>query len=194
MKKTPHLFATLLCLLFLFQMKGQVLNPKQQINFGLDGCFLQEVTLKSVNLQWTMFPEEKFSFHYSIGFGTANNSFYAHYPLTGFWGAVLLARTNSSDADFVTSVAVLSLIIPESISYNIKIDEKMKISPYILFNSHEFYFDDNQEEKLKASIGFGTRVSYKITPYFGFTFSTGAKFLYAEGFGIHTTGSIFYQY
>ncbi len=194
MKATSKLLFTILWFVLLINSHGiaQDKYSKQQINFGIDGCFLQEVTLKSVNLQLTLFPEEKFSFHYSIGFGTANNMFYAHYPLTGFWGAYLLGSLNSSDADFVTTIAVLSLIIPESVSYNIKIDDKMKISPYVSFNSHEFYYDDKQEAKLKASIGFGSRVSYKITSRFGFTFSTGVKFLYAEGMGLHTTGSIFY--
>lgn len=169
-------------------------NLTNQINIGYDVCMFQDFNFKSINLQYTLFPEKDFSLHYSLGFGTSNNMFYAHYPLTSFWGVYLLGSIDNVDSDALTAIAILSVAIPESISYNIELNNKMTISPYVLFNSHEFYYNENKEEELRPSVGFGSRFSYKFTSNIGFTFTTGAKLLFDEGPGIHTSGSIYFRY
>lgn len=173
---------------------GQKSN-NQQINLGFDSYLNPSLSLKSMNLQLVLFAEERWSIHYSLGFGVTNKQkFYAHYPMGAFWGIYLLANSNGGDNELITSLAVLSFLIPEGVSYNIKINNKLKASPYLNFNSMEYYTNQFGEEKIKPSLGIGSRISYSILPHLGCSFWLGGKILAAEGWGIQSGASIFYQY
>jgi hypothetical protein len=170
-------------------------QPNQRICLGYDSYLNPNMSLKSGTLQYVLFPEDRWSLHYSLGFGATNNDkFYAHYPMGAFWGIYLLAFSDGGADELLTTLAVISFIIPEGVSYNININEKMKVSPYVNFNSMEFYYDKQDNEKIKPSFGLGSRVSYAFNPNFGVSFGLGAKIIAAEGWGIQTGVSLYYQY
>ncbi len=196
MKVIKFTLSLLIVLLFISKTGfGQEKRSESQLNLGFDSFLQSELNFKSINAQLVIFPESKFSLLYSLGFGvTDHQKFYAHFPLGGFWGFYLMTLTDGMNLDFLTTLAVISLFIPEGVCYNIDVNEKMKVSPYINFNSNEMYFSQLDKLMLKPSLSLGSKFSYKLSSRFGTTFSIGGKILSANGFGIHSNVSMFYQF
>lgn len=170
-------------------------NIKHRIGLGYDSYMNADMSLRSGSIQYVLNPEDRWSWYYSIGFGSTNNrKFYGHFPLGAFLGVYFLANSDGGSNELLTTLAVLSFIAPEGVSYNIKLNEKMKVSPFINFNSIEFYTNDKDEERIMPSFGVGTRVSYSFNPNFGVSFGLGAKIISAEGWGIQTGVCLYYQY
>ncbi len=170
-------------------------NFKHRFGFGYDSYVNADLSLKSGYVHYVLNPEDRWSWHYSVSFGTTQNGkFYGHFPLGAFIGIYFLANSDGGSNELLTTLAVLSFIAPEGVSYNIPLNDKMKVSPYLNFNSIEFYHNDKDEERVMPSFGFGTRVSYLIHPNFGVSFGLGTKIIAAEGWGIQTGVGLFYQY
>lgn len=197
MRKNHFLFLLFGVLLIVMQPHScfSQRNKTQRIYLGYDSWVSPNKSLKSGNLQLTLFPEDKWSLNYSIGFGVSNNdNFYAHYPMGAFWGIYLLANSSGGSSDLLATLAVISFLIPEGVSYNIKVNDKLNVSPYLNFNSMEFYYNDLNEEKIKPSLGLGARISYSMNKHFGCSFGLGGKIISAEGWGIQSGVSLYYQY
>ncbi len=170
-------------------------NIKHRIGLGYDSYMNVDMSLWSGSIQYVLNPEDRWSWHYSVGFGaTDNRKFYGHFPLGAFIGIYFLANSDGGANELLTTLAILSFIAPEGVSYNIKLNEKTKVSPYINFNSIEFYNNEKDEERIIPSFGVGTQVSYLVNPNFGISFGLGTKIVAAEGWGIQTGICVYYQY
>lgn len=168
---------------------------KDVFHFGIESQSNLDYGSKSFFTQIVLFPERKFSLNYSVGIGTTSeNKLFMHFPLGAFFGGYLLVYSNGDNNDFFTALFILSIVVPESVSYNININEKLKVSPYVSFNSTDFYLRSDGEEKLKPTFGVGGKVTYSINKTLGCSFFAGSKLASASGWGVNAGASVAFRY
>lgn len=155
----------------------------------------KEVNARTATAQLIMFPENKFSLLYSVGIGvTQENKFFAHFPLGCFFAGYLFGYSDGENNDLLTSLAILSVVIPEGICYNLNIGNQLRVSPYINFNSVEYYRVVGGDEKIKPSCELGSKISYFSKNNIGCSFFLGSKLLSASGLSVHAGASVFFCY
>lgn len=153
------------------------------IDIGGDHIISDDLTATSLNVQVTILPEKRFSFHYGFGIGvTQRNKFYAHIPSCAYWGASLLGEV-SDDGSWLGSLGILLMIIPEAVSVNFNINDKAKLSPFVKLNSMEVYKHADGNYRQKPSIAGGVKFSYRLANHYGGFVYTAANLVASNGWG-----------
>jgi len=128
---------------------------------------------------------EHLNIHYSLGFGVrGNNKFYMHMPGLAPVGMLAFLAGLGNGGEFWRFVGIVLFILPEGISYDIPLNDKWEMSPFININSAETYaygVNNNFRYKFSADGGIATRY-YFNDKIFG-QFYTSAKIIESKGWG-----------
>ncbi len=86
---------------------------------------------------------DNFNLRYSIGFGMqSSRKFYMHTPLTAPVGSILFVAGLGGNTTFLSTLGLFIIFIPEGVSYDIRLNDDLEISPFIDINSCEFFLRD----------------------------------------------------
>lgn len=176
-------------------MKSQDLKTYESlVDVGGDHIISDDLTATSLAVQLTFLPEKRFSFHYGIGIGvTQRNKFYAHIPAFTYWGASFLGEVSDEDGSWLGGFGILLMLIPEAVSVNFNLSDKVKLSPFIKLNSMEIYKHADGNYRQKPSLSSGVKLSYRIANRYGGFVYTAANLVASNGWGFQAgTGVRFY--
>ncbi|MFO7867693.1 MAG: hypothetical protein R6U95_00160 [Bacteroidales bacterium] len=151
-------------------------NPTSELGItgyrGIDQEF-QHTTLFGISFK--PYITENIQLNYSLRMGgSEENGFTLQAPLGILGGGFLFIGSLDEDNNNWGALAILSVIIPEGVSYNILIDYNSRFSPYINLLSMEFTknyiqpfyeigftFKEYVGEKMYAELNIGAKTIYK---------------------------------
>lgn len=141
-------------------------------------------TSYSINPTIDIAISDRFNLRYSLGFGILdNNKFYMHMP--GLAPVGILALIYGGDDEFFRYIGVILILLPEGISYDIPLNDKWELSPFININSAETYaYGVNNYFRYKFSADGGIAARYYFNKKLYSQFYTSAKIIETRGWGV----------
>ncbi len=128
---------------------------------------------------------DHFNIRYSLGFGIrGNKKFYMHSPVSAPVGMVLFVAGLGSSGSFLSTLGILLLIAPEGVSYDIRLSDKVELSPFIDLNSCEYFLSgDSNTLNFLISGDAGLSSQLYISEKFYLSAHASAMLLETKGLG-----------
>ncbi len=172
-------------------------STKNNIDIRLSAIFeyvyFSDKFMSSLGINAEIYLNSKFSFNYHVSIGSSyKNAFYIHGPLGGGIGVVLLSSLDNKNPDWINTIGVIALFIPEGISYHERISKIITLSPY--FNPLGFeYSKKTFGDEFMPSGEIGIKADFNITKKIFIIPHIGIKKLYdVRGYGCETGISVSY--
>lgn len=129
---------------------------------------------------------ETVNLRYSLGFGVnQNNKLYLHSPLTLPLGTILFFSGLGDNTNIISTLGIILIVIPEGVSFDIPVTDKLEISPFIDVNAGEFFLKTNNEFDFSLSGDAGASVQYSITDHFYGCSYISAGYMQSHGISIN---------
>ncbi|HPS84049.1 MAG TPA: hypothetical protein PLA88_07020 [Bacteroidales bacterium] len=177
-----NLFFLLICLALMSNAQGPI---KKNITFSANFFRVASLPAQSLNMKLEFEADEHWTVRYEFGYGWQNNGLpYYHLPATISAGVKEIQKCISGDSKLGFLSGFIMILLPEGISYNIRMKDKIEMTPFIDINSRE-YFAMNQTDTLRNRLSgdLGILCRYSLNPHLYVSAYGSMTFLESEGLG-----------
>lgn len=141
---------------FLLLFTGLLLNAHAQdeSRITLSANTIQDGNFHaySINPSFELALNDHWNLRYELGFGIrGNKKFYMHTPVTLPVGGILFVAGIETGGNFLNTLGILIMIVPEGVSFDIPLSDSFELSPYIDLNSCEYYLTPENKLKYRLS-------------------------------------------
>ena len=175
-----------LILLLLVLFKPSYSQEEVRLSFSGNSILSPNFSAYSINPGIDIRVKDWLNVHYSLGFGIrGNKKFYMHMPATAPLGMLAFIAGLGNGGEFWTIAGIILLVIPEGVSFDITLNDKWELSPFININSAETFTSGSTNEfnyHLSADAGLGTRF-YFSDKLFAHAYSS-MKIIESKGLGV----------
>lgn len=177
-----------LIFIFVFTL-ATIFAQSQSAKFSINGNTILNPNFLSysINPFYEVYLDKHWNIHYSLGLGVCdNNKFYIHLSCLAPLGILFLSDLDDS-SDFIQYLGIILVLLPEGVSYDIPLNKKWVIAPFININSAECFMSSLKGDfNYLLSADAGITIRYYFSDKFYGQIYSSAKIISSKSWGINS--------